>query len=319
MKIVPINELFDVKYGNSLELINLEECSQIEIDTVNFVSRTEKNNGVSAFVVRNLEIPPNPSNTISVAVGGSVLSTFLQLQPYYTGFHVLVLHPKRQMSQIELLFYCYCIRKNKYRYNYGRQANKTLKDILVPSEMPKEFEDISLKKVNTLKSDCINNQTMNLDIITWQWYLYKDLFEIKKGKRIVNADMEPGTTPCIRPIEYKNGVHDYIDIEPNHKGNSITVNYNGSVAQAFYQPVDYFALDDVNVLYPKFELNQYIALFFTTLIRREKYRYNYGRKWHLERMQESKILLPTRNNKPDFEFMENFMKSLPYSSTLEKK
>jgi hypothetical protein len=54
------------------------------------------------------------------------------------------------------------------------------------------------------------------------------------------------------------------------------------------------------------------------LIKREKYRYNYGRKWGIERMKNSQIKLPvTKNGTPDWSFMENYIKSLPYSSNLE--
>jgi hypothetical protein len=92
---------------------------------------------------------------------------------------------------------------------------------------------------------------------------------------------------------------------------------NGSVAEAFYQPVPFWASDDVNVLYPKFQMTPAIALFFVTVIRREKYRYNYGRKWHLERMRDAVIHLPANKiMRPDYEFMEEFMNSLPYSSQI---
>jgi hypothetical protein len=91
------------------------------------------------------------------------------------------------------------------------------------------------------------------------------------------------------------------------------------VAEAFYQPVPYWATDDVNVLYPKgFKLTAATALFICTIIRMEKYRFNYGRKWHLERMRESVIKLPvTKTGDPDWEFMENYIKSLPYSSQIQ--
>ena len=36
------------------------------------------------------------------------------------------------MTEQEMLFYCAAIEQNKYQYSYGRQANKTLKNILVP-------------------------------------------------------------------------------------------------------------------------------------------------------------------------------------------
>ncbi len=150
-----------------------------------------------------------------------------------------------------------------------------------------------------------------VDTSTWKPFRYDELFDIQKGDRIINRDMRPGTIPCIRPIDSNNGVIGYIDIKPNHFENTITVNYNGSVGEAFYQTKPYFALDDVNILYPKFKLNQFIAMFLITLIKKEKYRFNYGRKWGLDRMTGSIIKLPvTEYGKPDFDFMENYIKSL---------
>lgn len=115
-----------------------------------------------------------------------------------------------------------------------------------------------------------------------------------------------------------NGVTDRIGQPPIHEGGTIGVRYNGSVAEAFYQPVSYWATDDVNVLYPKFTMTPETALFLCTVIRREKYRFNYGRKWHLERMHESVIKLPvTARGKPDWAYMKRYVKSLPYSSQIE--
>ena len=74
----------------------------------------------------------------------------------------------------------------------------------------------------------------------------------------------------------------------------------------------YWALDSVNVLYPKFELNPFIGLFIATIIRQEKYRFNYGRKWGKDRMEKSKIKLPVKNGKPDYIFMDKFIKSMRY-------
>ena len=127
--------------------------------------------------------------------------------------------------------------------------------------------------------------------------------------------MEKGSTPFVGSIDSNNGYREYVGRKPIHDGNTITVNYNGSVAEAFYQPHPFWASDDVNVLYPKFKLNPYIGLFFVTLIKLEKYRFNYGRKWHLERMKRSGIKLPvTEGGKPDFAFMEDYVRSLPFEN-----
>jgi hypothetical protein len=64
-------------------------------------------------------------------------------------------------------------------------------------------------------------------------------------------------------------------------------------------------------------MNKYVALFICSVIRKEKYRFSYGRKWHMERMNTSKIKLPVTNDgTPDYKFMENYIKSLPFSSKI---
>jgi 16S rRNA G966 N2-methylase RsmD len=154
----------------------------------------------------------------------------------------------------------------------------------------------------------------------WKEFKLSSIFEIKKGKRLTKADQTEGDTPYIGAIDSNNGVSSYIGQPPIHEGGTISVSYNGSVAEAFYQPEPYWATDDVNVLYPKgFELTPETALFICTLIRLEKYRFNYGRKWHLERMRDSVIKLPvTADGIPDWAFMEQYIKTLPHSWLLQQ-
>lgn len=134
MRVVKISDIFDVEYGNSFELNRLQKSS----NGYNFISRTSNNNGVSARVASVPGIDPIPAGKLTVALGGSVLETFFQPEPFYTGFHIYCLTPKIEMTLEEKLYYCMCIRANKYRYNYGRQANRTLRDIYIPDlgEMP---------------------------------------------------------------------------------------------------------------------------------------------------------------------------------------
>src|SRR3989344_2342240 len=95
MKMIKVSDIFDVKYGVNLELVHLEECGKNEEGSINFVSRTEKNNGVSSHVQRLPDVVPNPAGSLSVAGGGSVLSTFYQKQEYYSGRDIYVLIPKK--------------------------------------------------------------------------------------------------------------------------------------------------------------------------------------------------------------------------------
>jgi hypothetical protein len=156
-----------------------------------------------------------------------------------------------------------------------------------------------------------------LDISCWKTFKYEDVFEIKKGKRLTKADFEAGNTPFIGAIDSNNGYRDFIGQDPIHKGNTITVNYNGSVGEAFYQPNPFWASDDVNVLYPKFKFNKYIAMFLLPIIRKEKFKFNYGRKWETDKMKKSLIKLPANHSEEiDVVFMENYVKSLNYSKSI---
>lgn len=314
MKLNPVSKIFDVNYGVNLELNRMK----IDIEGINFVSRTAKNNGVSAKVKLISSIIPNPKDTISVAGGGSVMESFLQTEPYYSGrdLYYLVPKPNLELTHEELIYYCTCLRSNKYRFNFGRQANRTLKDLLIPakSEIPKWVYEVDIHKFDGVNNALSKNPTPTLKIKNWKWFKFDDIFTIKKGKRLTKANMVEGNVPFIGSIDSNNGYREFIGQKPIHSGNTITVNYNGSVAEAFYQPKPFWASDDVNVLYPKFKMNQYNALFMVALIKMEKYRFNYGRKWHLERMKISELKLPVdKDNKPDFDCMENYIKTLDYT------
>ena len=128
-KFCAVSELFDVQYGTNLELLRLQKCAA----GVNFVSRTAKNNGVTAKVAPLGDLLPAAGYALSVAAGGSVLETFVQFEPFYSGRDMYVLRPKEKMTPEELMFYAFCVRANQWRYSYGRQANRTLKNLQIPA------------------------------------------------------------------------------------------------------------------------------------------------------------------------------------------
>jgi hypothetical protein len=144
----------------------------------------------------------------------------------------------------------------------------------------------------------------------WKWFRYDEIFDIKKGKRLTKANMVNGDIPYIGATDSNNGITARVsNSEHLHSANTITVSYNGSIAEAYYQTKMFWATDDVNVLYPKFEMTPFSALFLTTIINKEKYRFNYGRKWDKELMQVSKIKLPIdKTDNPDWQWIEKYVK-----------
>lgn len=314
-----VSDVFDVRYGHSLELNALEQSSAK--DGVAFVSRQMGHNGISAYVAPIDGVDPAPAGDISCALGGNgVLTTYIQEREFYCGRDVAILRPKVELTKQQILFYCLCIKANRYRFGFGRQANKTLPSLRIPSiaQIPNWVGATDLNQIDGANEAVSEAQVPKIVPKAWRGVRLDDLFDIKKGRRLTKNQMKEGATPFIGAIDSNNGHRQYVSVAPDHEGNTITVNYNGNgVAEAFYQAAPFFASDDVNVLYPKFDLNPYVAMFLCSLIRQEKFRYNYGRKWHLERMNETEIRLPvTPKNEPDWNFMEGYIKSLPYSRSI---
>lgn len=316
MKLIPLNKIFNIKYGNQFDFNKMT----LSENGINFISRSTSNLGVISKVEPIKGKLPFTSGCITVTLGGTyLLSSFIQPEEFYTAQNIKILEPIVNLSFNEKLFYCKCIEANRFKYtSHGREANKTLDTLMVPdlTELPKWLNKIDNDRLLSNKS--VNDLKIKLNIVNWKKFKYKNLFDIKKGKRLTEKNFISGNTPFIGAINSNNGVSSYIGQDPIFKGNSITINYDGNgVAESYYQQTPFWALDSVNVLYPKFKLNKYIAIFLITLFRKEKFRFNYGRKWKLELMNESEIKLPVDNKgNPDWQFMENYIKSLPYSSNL---
>jgi hypothetical protein len=152
----------------------------------------------------------------------------------------------------------------------------------------------------------------------WREFELGRLFKFVKGKRLTKDDMSEGNTNYLGAISENNGVRQLIDAPAIFEGNCITVNYNGSVGEAFYQSEPFWATDDVNVLYANgWTLNKYIALFVATVIKANRYKFSYGRKWTMEKMKQSMVKLPAAvKGSPDWAYMEEYMKNLPYGDRI---
>lgn len=310
-----LSDIFEIEYGNKLDKNKLK----LAANGVSFISRSSKKLGFDGKVEKIEGDEPYEAGLITVTLGGSyLLSSFVQIEPFYTGQNIKVLSPREEMTFAEKVFYCLAISRNRFRYtSHGREANKTLDDLLVPRR-----EDVpgwvKTSSVGVLDSAPATSSSVDLGEREWLPFRYEKIFDVRKGKRLTKANMKPGDTPFIGAIDFNNGHRQYVDVPPEHEANTITVNYNGNgVAEAFYQPVPFWASDDVNVLYPRFDLNPHVAMFLCALIRKEKYRFSYGRKWGLVRMKKSVIRLPaTATGEPDWAFIEGYIKSLPYSKSI---
>ncbi len=157
-----------------------------------------------------------------------------------------------------------------------------------------------------------------LHVKDWKEFTLKQLFHITVSKDPNLQNSNPGVIPYISSSAENNGLTAYVDTQPSQKANTITIARNGSVGATFYQPLPFCASpDDIRILTPKFSLNVYIGLFLKSVIELEKFRYAYGRKLGTKRIENLTIRLPVKpDNTPDYTYMEEYIKALPYSDRI---
>jgi hypothetical protein len=306
-----VRELFDIQYGHSLSLNKLTETDSEH--GVAFVSRTARNNGVSAWVERITDVEPLSEGllTVSLRSRNHPLATFVQPRPFYCGYHIFVLRPKKEMSLEEKLWWANCIEANRYRYNFGRQANRSLANLELP--------DAAAEWVAELKAPTFERTSGEVaaerPTATWGRYRLGEFFELYRGHNILKRNMGSGDTAYVSASALNNGVSAWINEEPDFQGGQLTVCSNGSVGQSFYQADPFIASGDVTVLVPKFDMSETLGLFLSTIITAERYRFNYGRKWVTSRMRDSEIHLPAaKDGTPDWDLMRNYIASLDLAS-----
>jgi len=300
-------DIFDIIYGHGLGLNTLET----DIDGINFISRTSLNNGVAGRVKIISGINPIPAGTITVALSGSVLESFVQVEPFYTAYHIFCLTPKKNMSIQEKLYYCQCIRANKYRYNYGRQANRTLKDILVPelNQIPDWVKSKeTLLRINKKDADFafepFFNQRPIVRNIAYNDNLFRidDLFDVIYGVNLElnGLEKDPNGINFVSRTSKNNGVSAKVKKLPNLdpiESGVLTVAAGGSVLETFVQDEPFYSGRDLYYLKPKIDLCLQEKLYYCMCIKANKYRYNYGRQAN-RTLKE--ILIPSPDHIPEW-------------------
>ena len=161
-----------------------------------------------------------------------------------------------------------------------------------------------------------NATISSLNCHNWKDFLLFDYFDILPGKYHYPDEYDEGTTPYYSASNENNGIGQYIDLQPDFEGNCIVTGKIGCTA--FYVPEDFCATSDVNIFKPKFDMTNYVGLFIATVINfNENYKWAYGRQCRVGNSKKITIKLPVdTNGNPDWQFMEDYIKSLPYGDRL---
>jgi hypothetical protein len=150
-----------------------------------------------------------------------------------------------------------------------------------------------------------------LEKVEWGKEIYlKDLFTMKRGKRLTVENRIKGNRPLVTAGYENTGIAELIGNEEQEifRKDTITIDM---FANTFFRNYAYSADDNILVLDNKEQLSPKAKIFIVSLINKTlKENFSYGRQYRMGSYNETKIKLPTKNNKIDFEFMENFIAKL---------
>ncbi|WP_276955811.1 restriction endonuclease subunit S [Methanobrevibacter woesei] len=338
------NELFTIKRG-----YYNKKPEHTDKGYIRFLGATEKNNGVTEYYTIN-EISNTPKsdnskndelsekifspNALCVNNNGSVGCAFFQEKEFTCSNDVTILYLKEgEFNKYTALFVASVIQHDKYRWSYGRKwtLNRMKESKLklpVNNENPDwEYMETYIKSLHH-KELTTNNKHLKLDLKEKQWnnFTFGDLLDdIYKATPHVKSEMEfsdiikENYIPFISRTGMNNGCDCYVpneNLEGIEKGNAIII--GDTTATIFYQKDEFIAGDHIIVCRAKW-INLYTSLFIKTILEKERYRYNYGRAFKLNLIKDTIVRLPIDdNNNPDWKFIEEFIKQLPFADNLLK-
>ena len=333
--------LFTIDSGNKFDKSKMSIISP----TINFVSRSSVNNGITCVVDKYNNIKPYSAGNMTIALGGEYLgSCFIQEKDFYTSQNVNVLIPKWDMPFNVKLFIAFVIFKESRTYYkaFEDELNRHMMtdfSILLPVDVNgnpdwrymddyiKKIEEKSKKRINNLLT--IPQKKKEVDTTSFKSFIVKDLFEIHPTStyNMINKQLlDGGTNPVLANSAYNNGIGGYSTLETTEKGNMITFSDTVDANTIFYQENDFIGYSHVQGLYEKGKYKgywtKYSLLYFSTIFKaRAKIKgFDYGNKFRRDIASELDVLLPVdQNGDIDFGYMENYMKEIENKAIQNKK
>lgn len=176
-------------------------------------------------------------------------------------------------------------------------------------------------------------QVLKLNVNDWKEFRVGKIFIVSTTKMSIKDDLTKGSIPFISRTAENNGCDGYVEVEIDKisKGNCLTIGAEG--IYCFYQPKDFATGNKVYIL-RNTNLTSFSSLFIATILNKDDYKYSYGRARIKSKLEEEIIKLPIRHNPngtpfiddahtyseegyvPDWQYMEDYIKSLPYGDRL---
>ena len=325
-------------FGNSIRGKRLKSADRISGD-LPFITAGETDEGISAFIGNNVTI--FPKNTITIDMFGS---TKYRNYEYGADDHITVVCTQ-DLPQYASVFVAGSIQKVAYtgQFNYGnnfyaKDADKLniklpiknnkidfdfMEDFITQLENEKIKELEAYLKASDLKDYNLTAKEQKVlkefesGKFNWDEFALGSLFKINPTKyyKLKNNEIisKNGTIPLVSNSSIENGIMGFSKLQANNTGNTLTCSDTTLGADTmYYQKDDFIGYSHIQHLVPKFnDLTDNIAHFIITSSRiATSKKYDYGNKFNRKAMNNTKIQLPTKNNKPDYKLMNTLISAI---------
>jgi hypothetical protein len=280
-----ISDFFSIDYGQH----KFNSKNGLKKGKVPLISSKGTDNGCYGFYdIKAFYKPP----IITVPRTGTIGMAFVQMMPCCVDDNCLVLIPKENIPIEKLFQVCLFIRKERWRFMYGRQITPDrageLSIILSNTQINYEMTEKSLMPSP--------KEHKEMEAIHYRKYRLSTFFKAVKGDGKYLEQTKVGKTPLISTKTDNNGVVGYVDLKPLFKAPAITISRISGTS--LVQPFDFATVpDDVYVLKSNEDYDLKILIYFANIISYEGWRFNYGRKATAERLENLEIYIPIDSNK----------------------
>jgi hypothetical protein len=293
-----------------------------------------------------------PGNAVCVTNNGSVGYAYYQERSFTCSHDVNPLYIlDGEFNKYTGLFVASVIMYDRYRWGYGRKwrpSRMKNSHIKLPADtfgnpdwkwMENYIKTLHHKQLSTKNTNTIKT---NLETQNWkEFYLHKLMIaEMGNGIDAVSTTNDSPKYNYVSRNSNGNGVVGFVDEiegEIPFPAGAMSLALGGSyLGSCFIQNKPFYTAQNVAVLQEKIPMSNSVKLFIATLIRNEcKIKYQaFGRELNSHFRKDFTIKLPVQHNQdgsviidnanefsdegyvPDWEFMENYIKSLPYGDRL---
>lgn len=329
------------KCSNAGEL--LEDGTDIE-----YIGAKKDDNGVMNLVKYNENLVTKGNCIIFICDGQGSVGYANYINHDFIGSTTLSVGYNSHLNEKNGLFIVTVLDLERYRYSFGRKYKPNLPKakIKLPATptgdpdweyMEKYIDSLKFSPITTN----INGNSRPLNPKGWkEFYLHK-LFVAGMGNGIdvIQTTCDEPKYNYVSRDSNGNGVVGFVDEikgeEPFPAG-AMSLALGGSfLGSCFIQKKPFYTAQNVAVLQGKIPLSDHTKLFIATLIRNEcKIKYQaFGRELNAHFRKDFTIKLPVLHNEngivfdetkefseegyiPDWEWMDSYMRSLPYSDRI---